>query len=55
LLGRAIDQGRWAGYRFLLGPWRWLIVLYKYDSVNHTMMVASFEDARSSNAATASR
>jgi hypothetical protein len=55
LLGRAIDQGQWAGYRFILGPWRWLIVLYKYDLENHTVMVASFEDARSSKAATSSR
>ena len=34
-------EGRWAGFRFLLGPWRWLIVVYAYleayppsDSIN---------------------
>jgi hypothetical protein len=55
LLGRAIEHGRWSEYRFILGPWRWLIVLYKYDPENDTVMVASFEDGRSSAPATASR
>ena len=55
LLGREIDQGRWSGYRFILGPWRWLVILYRYDEESDTVMVASFEDGRSSSAATASR
>ena len=55
LLGTEISQGRWSGYRFLLGPWRWLIVLYKYDAESETVMVASFEDGRSSAAAASSR
>ena len=46
LLGTGIDQGRWSGYRFLLGPWRWLIILYRYDVESETVMVASFEDGR---------
>jgi plasmid stabilization system protein ParE len=48
LMGRAIEQGRWSGYRFILGPWRWLIVLYQYDEESDTVMVASFEDGRRS-------
>jgi plasmid stabilization system protein ParE len=55
LMGRSIEQGRWSGYRFILGPWRWLIVLYKYEEESETVMVASFEDGRSSTAATAAR
>ena len=51
-LGRPIEQGRWSGYRFILGPWRWLIVLYKYDEETETLMIASFQDGRSSSAAT---
>lgn len=50
LLGGAIDEGRWSGYRFILGPWRWLLILYKYERESDLVMVASFEDARSSNA-----
>jgi len=55
LLGRAIEEGRWSGYRFILGPWRWLVILYKYDEGSETVMVASFEDGRSSAAGTGSR
>lgn len=55
LLGRAIEEGRWSGYRFILGPWRWMVVLYRYDEGSDTVMVVSFEDGRSSTAATASR
>jgi plasmid stabilization system protein ParE len=55
LLGRAIEEGRWSGYRFILGPWRWLVILYRYDEESDTVMVASFEDGRSSTAAGASR
>ena len=55
LLGRAIEEGRWSGYRFILGPWRWLVILHRYDEGTDTVMVASFEDGRSSNAGTASR
>ena len=55
LLGTGIEQGRWSGYRFVLGPWRWLIVLYKVDAESETVMIASFEDGRSSEAAAFSR
>ena len=54
LLGRAIEEGRWSGYRFILGPWR-LIVLYKYIGESETVMVASFEDGRSPAAPSGSR
>ena len=47
LLGRAIEEGCWSGYRFILGPWRWLIILYKVDEENDVVMVASFLDGRS--------
>ena len=53
LLGRDIEHGRWSGYRFILGPWRWLIILYRYEAENDVVLVASFEDGRSSTAATA--
>ena len=55
LLGTGIEGGRWSGYRFVLGPWRWLIVLYKVDAESDTVMIASFEDGRSSEAAAFSR
>jgi len=55
LLGRAIEEGRWSGYRFILGPWRWLVILYGYDETTDSVMIASFEDGRSSAAGTAAR
>ena len=24
-------HGRWSSYRFVLGPWRWMIVVYAFD------------------------
>jgi plasmid stabilization system protein ParE len=29
LLGPPLER-RWAGYRYILGPWRWMIVVYEY-------------------------
>ena len=29
LLGSALE-GRWEGFRFLLGPWRWLLLVYVF-------------------------
>ena len=51
LLGTGIERGRWSGYRFVLGPWRWLIILYKVDAESNTVMIASIEDGRSSETA----
>ena len=51
-LGRELTVGRWSGYRVILGPWRWLIILYKLDADAGTVMVPAFEDGRSSAAAT---
>jgi plasmid stabilization system protein ParE len=54
-LGRLIEEGRWSGYRFILGPWRWLIVLYQDEEESKTVMIVSFEDGRSSSVATLPR
>ena len=50
-LGRELE-GRWSPFRFLLGPWRWLLILYVYDEQRDVVLVASIQDARSSSAAT---
>jgi plasmid stabilization system protein ParE len=41
--------------RFLLGPWRWLIVVYAYFEDEDRVVVVAVEDGRSSTAATALR
>jgi plasmid stabilization system protein ParE len=44
--------GRWSGYRFVLGPWRWMILVYVYDPATDRVTVVTVQDARSSRSAT---
>lgn len=44
--------GRWSGMRFLLGPWRWMLLVYEYDEATDRVVVLTIQDARSSAAAT---
>lgn len=46
-------QGRWVGLRFLLGPWRWMIIVYRYDEEVDRVVVLTFQDARSAGSPTA--
>ena len=48
-------SGRWAGLRFLLGPWRWLLLVYVFIEEENRVVVLTVQDARSSSAATAAR
>ena len=43
--------GRWSGLRFVLGPWRWLLLVYDYDAEADRAIVITVQDARSSDAA----
>jgi plasmid stabilization system protein ParE len=52
LLGRALE-GRWSGFRFILGPWRWMLIVYVYDEPEDVVLVVSVQDGRSSTAASA--
>ena len=51
LLGRELE-GRWRPFRVILGPWRWLLIVYVYDELEDVVLVATLQDARSSSAAT---
>lgn len=35
-------------YRFLLGPWRWMLLIYLYDEARDAVAIVGVEDARSS-------
>jgi plasmid stabilization system protein ParE len=51
-------EGRWSGFRFVLGPWRWLILVYVYVEDDDRVVVLTIQDstARASRAfATSSR
>jgi hypothetical protein len=54
LMGPALS-GRWEGFRFLLGPWRWLVLVYVFIESEDRVVVVTIQDARSSAAATATR
>jgi hypothetical protein len=51
LLGAELG-GRWSGMRFVLGPWRWMLIVYEYTEADDRVVV-TIQDARSSHAATA--
>ena len=46
LLGADIG-GRWTGIRFIVGPWRWMLILYRYDQSLDRVEVISIQDGRS--------
>jgi hypothetical protein len=54
LLGPALG-GRWEGFRFLLGPWRWMVLVYVVLEREDRVVVVTIQDARSSTAVTAAR
>ena len=54
LMGPALS-GRWEGFRFVLGPWRWMVLVYAFMEAEERVVVVTVQDARSSGAGTASR
>lgn len=47
--------GRWASTRFVLGPWSWMILLYRYHEASEMVYAVAMHDARSATSATATR
>jgi plasmid stabilization system protein ParE len=45
-------SGRWAGFRFLLGRWRWMVLVYVYFEAEDRVVVVTIQDGRSSRSAT---
>jgi plasmid stabilization system protein ParE len=52
LLGSELE-GRWSGFRFLLGPWRWMIVVYVYDVAEDRVAIVTVQDGRAAISPTA--
>lgn len=50
-IGRQLE-GRWHPMRFILGPWRWMLIIYHYEKTSNLVLVLTIQDARSSSAAT---
>jgi plasmid stabilization system protein ParE len=47
--------GHWAPARFVLGPWFWMILLYRYEESSGRVYVVAMHDGRSAASATAVR
>lgn len=46
LLGPALD-GRWRGFRLILGPWPWMVIVYVHDGLADLVIVVTIQAARS--------
>lgn len=46
-LGPALE-GRWTGFRFILGPWRWMVVVYVHLEPEDRVVIVTIQDGRSS-------
>jgi hypothetical protein len=51
LIGRQLDE-RWGDLRFIVGPWRWLLIVYVHERVADRVLVVTIQDARSSASVT---
>jgi plasmid stabilization system protein ParE len=47
--------GRWAGFRYILGPWPWMLIVYAFDAGANQVNVVTIQDARSARSATSQR
>lgn len=47
--------GRWSGMRFVLGPWRWMLLVCVVLADEDRVVVVTIQDARSAHAPTTSR
>jgi ParE toxin of type II toxin-antitoxin system, parDE len=45
-------HGRWEGYRFVLGPWRWMLLVYVFDEDADAVFVVTIQDSRSAGSVT---
>lgn len=53
-LGTRLTHGGWEGLRVILGPWRWMIIVYD-DEQDDRVVIVTIQDGRSSASAPASR
>lgn len=47
--------GRWGGARFLLGPWSWMILVYRHIDDLDLVAVTTIQHARRADSVTAAR
>lgn len=47
--------GRWRDFRYILGPWNWMVIVYAYDPGADQVNVVTIQDARTGYAVTGDR
>ncbi len=52
LLGAALE-GRWSGFRFVIGPWRWMVIVYTHLEDEDRVVVVTIVDGRRAQSPTA--
>jgi hypothetical protein len=52
--GEALS-GRWQGFRYILGPWSWMLILFVYDEDADQVAIVTIQDARRAQSATSHR
>lgn len=40
--------GQWAGFRFILGPWRWMVIVYITLEDDDRVVIVTIQDGRTS-------
>lgn len=53
-LGAALG-GKFQGCRFVLGPWRWMVFVYRWNEPGDSVEILAVQDARMAGSATAQR
>jgi plasmid stabilization system protein ParE len=48
-------EGRWKGFRFVLGPWSWMLIVYAFDEEADQVSVVTIQDSRTARSATSER
>lgn len=51
----ALLPDRWAPRRFVLGPWRWMVIVYVVDEDRDLVIVLTIVDGRSATSPTSDR
>ena len=51
LIGAAL-AGKWEGFRFVLGAWRWMVIVYEHFDEEERVVVVTIHDGRSSRSPT---
>ena len=54
LLGAPLE-GPWKGFRFILGPWRWMVVVYVVHDGREKVSIVTIQDAGSATSPTGYR